>query len=70
MVNFREKKYTNMNYSNSTKMYEIIFAQMYIFLVEKYFFCNFCFKLFRGKKQKMQIIPEMHTFGPKYFVVG
>ena len=27
----------NMNYSSLTTMYESIFAQMYIFLVEKYF---------------------------------
>ena len=28
----------NMSYSSLTTMYESIFAQMYIFLVEKYFF--------------------------------
>ena len=36
-VNFRENISKNMNYIDSTTMYESIFVQMYIFLVEKYF---------------------------------
>ena len=66
MGEYLEKNiYTNMNYSNSTTMYESIFAQVYIFLVEKYL-CIFCLKLFFMVKN-MQIIPEIITFGPKYF---
>ena len=34
-VYFRDYFYMNMNYSYPTSMYESIFAQMYIFLVEK-----------------------------------
>ena len=56
----------NMDYSSLTTMYESMFAQMYIFLVEKYFL-QFWLKMnFHGKKQNMYIIPEIHTFGPKY----
>ena len=36
-VNFRENICMNMKYSYSTTMYESVFAQIYIFLVEKYF---------------------------------
>ena len=56
-----------MNYSSLTSMYESIFAQMYIILVE-IFFCNFCLKIFQDKKQKLlKNLTEIHTFGPKYF---
>ena len=38
-VNFKEKHFfMNMNISSLTIMYDSIFAQMYIFLIEKYFF--------------------------------
>ena len=36
-VNFKEKNiFMNMNYSSLTRMFESVFAQMLIFLVEKY----------------------------------
>ena len=66
-VNLKKNIYMNMNYSSLTTMYESIFAQMYIFLVEKYIFAILAKKDFHGKKEKKSIIPEMHIFGPKYF---
>ena len=50
-VNFRENIYINMNYSYPTTMYESIFAQMYIFIVEKYFFAIFALIKFMVKSK-------------------
>ena len=51
----------NINDSYSTTMYETIFAQIYIFMVEKYFLLEFYFMV----KKKMKIIAEIRTFGSK-----
>ena len=45
--------YINMNYSSLTTMYESMFTEMYIFLVEKYFFAILAKINFQGKKQKL-----------------
>ena len=42
-VSFKENIYVNINKSSLTTMYESIFSQMYIYLVEKYF-CSFGLK--------------------------
>ena len=51
-----------MNYSYWTTLYESIFAKMYIFLVDKYFFAMFASNFFHGNKQKLQIKPAVHLF--------
>ena len=50
-VNFKKSIHKNMNYSSLTTMYESIFAEMYIFLVEKYFL-QFWLKIFLMVKSK------------------
>ena len=45
--------YMNMNYSSLTTMYESMVTQMYIFLVEKYFFAILAKTNFHGKQQKL-----------------
>ena len=50
----------NINDSYSTTMYETIFAQIYIFMEEKYFLLEFYFMV-----KKLKIIAEIRTFGSK-----
>ena len=53
----------NMNYNSLTSMYESMFTQMYIFLVEKYFL-QFWLKEIYGKQQKYRKYVHLgqHTF--------
>ena len=57
----------NMNYNYSTTIFESIFAKIHLFMVVKHFIAIFADFFFHGKKQKLEIIPEIHIFGPKYF---
>ena len=40
--------YMNMNYCNPTTIYESVFAQIYLFLVENIIY-NFCLNCFHGR---------------------
>ena len=57
----------NMNYSYPTSMYESILAQMYIFLVLFIFFAFYHEKLSLAINCKNIFLPEICTFGRKYF---
>ena len=53
-VNFRDKNSCmNMIYNFPNTIYRSIFAQMYKFLVEKYIFTIFAYKLFKVKVKKI-----------------
>ena len=58
----------NKNYSYPTTMYEIILAQMYVFLV---LFTIFAFYPKNNFKQKLEtniFLPEICTFGRNIFI--
>ena len=55
----------NMNYNYPTKIYKY-FAWMYKFLVEN-IFLQFWLMNFSWLNQKLQLIPEINSFGSKYF---
>ena len=66
-VNFKEKHFfINMNISSLTIMYDSIFAQMYIFLIEKYFLQFWLKAKFVNNTRNTYILAKMLS----YIVVG
>ena len=64
-VNFRKNTYINMNCNYSTTIWESIFAQIYIFLVEQYFFQ---FLLINVSRSKAKVVKN--TYIQKYIYMG
>ena len=71
-VNLKKNIYMYMNYSSLTTMYESIFAQMYIFLVEKYFWQFWLKKIFMVKSKNVNNTRNAYDWAKilSYIVVG